>query len=216
MNKVEKIISAVKKYRIIAILRGVPSDKLLKTAQALYDGGIRMLEITFSPDKSVSDYETSAGIELLVKNMGDKMFIGAGTVLTVDQVRLVKNAGGDFIISPNTDKDVIFETKSLDMVSIPGALTPTEICSAHEFGADFVKLFPITSMGPAYVKAVKAPLSHIDLLAVGGVDENNMRDYLSAGVCGFGLGSNLVSKKLVESEDYDAIRCLAEKFVKAI
>jgi len=102
------------------------------------------------------------------------------------------------------------------MVSIPGALTPTEIQNAHRYGADFVKLFPITSMGSAYIKAVKAPLSHIQFLAVGGIDENNMSEYLRAGVCGFGIGSNIVDKKLVEAGDFAAITELAKKYTSVI
>ena len=99
---------------------------------------------------------------------------------------------------------------------MPGALTPTEIQAAHRAGADFVKLFPITSFGTGYVKAVKAPLSHIKLLAVGGVDENNMQDYLKAGVSGFGVGSNIIDKKMLETNAWAGITALAEKYVNAL
>ena len=140
------------------------------------------------------------------------MYIGAGTVLTKKQVRLTRGAGGCFIISPDTNPEVIRETFLCQMVSMPGALTPTEICCAHEYGADFVKLFPITNMGPDYVKAVKAPLSHIKLLAVGGIDETNMETYLKAGVCGFGVGSNIIDKKMLQNSDYKGITELAKKY----
>ena len=113
-------------------------------------------------------------------------------------------------------ENVIKKTKELDMVSMPGALTPSEIQNAHRYGADFVKLFPITNMGIEYVKAIKAPLSHIKLLAVGGINEKNMNDYLKAGVCGFGIGSNIVNKKLIDSGDYDAITELTKKYVRVI
>ena len=99
---------------------------------------------------------------------------------------------------------------------MPGALTPTEIQAAHCAGADFVKLFPITDMGIGYVKAVKAPLSHIKLIAVGGIDNNNMSDYLKAGVCGFGIGSNIVDKKMVDAGDYEGITNLAKKYTEVI
>ena len=102
------------------------------------------------------------------------------------------------------------------MVSMPGALTPSEIQLAHRSGADFVKLFPITNMGADYVKAIKAPLSHIRLLAVGGVNENNLSEYLRAGVCGFGIGSNIVSKKHIDENNYEAITELAKKYVSAV
>ena len=102
------------------------------------------------------------------------------------------------------------------MVSMPGALTPTEIKLAHKSGADFVKLFPISNMGIDYIKAVRAPLTHIKMLAVGGIDENNMGDYLDSGVCGFGIGSGIVKKSLIDSDDYDGITKLAEKYVSVV
>ena len=102
------------------------------------------------------------------------------------------------------------------MVSMPGALTPTEIVTAHRAGADFVKLFPITSLGTGYVKAVKAPLSQVKLLAVGGITENNMQEYLDAGVVGFGIGSNIVDKKSVGKGDFEKISELAKKYTRAI
>ena len=212
----ETVSRAVEKYKLVAILRGVPEEKLVKVAQALYDGGVRLLEITYSPDGSVSDEETARCIGLLVKEFVGRMYIGAGTVLTREQVRLTKEAGGLFIISPNVDEAVIRETCALGLVSMPGALTPTEICNAHSFGADFVKLFPAGDMGVGYVKSVKAPLSHIKMLAVGGINEKTIASYLRTGVCGFGIGSNIVSKKMVDENDYQGITALAREFVAAI
>jgi 2-dehydro-3-deoxyphosphogluconate aldolase/(4S)-4-hydroxy-2-oxoglutarate aldolase len=212
----ETVIRAVEKYKLVAILRGVPEEKLTRVAQALYDGGVRLLEITYSPDGSVSDEETARCIGLLVKEFAGRMYIGAGTVLTREQVRLTKEAGGLFIISPNVDEAVIRETCALGLVSMPGALTPTEICNAHSFGADFVKLFPAGDMGVGYVKSVKAPLSHIKMLAVGGINEKTIASYLRTGVCGFGIGSNIVSKKMVDENDYQGITALAREFVAAI
>ena len=162
------------------------------------------------------DEETAKNIEMLAKHFDDKMFIGAGTVLTESQVELTKKAGGKFIISPDTYPEVIKKTNSLDMVSIPGALTPSEIQEAHRCGADFVKLFPITSLGAEYVKAVKAPLSNISLLAVGGINENNIADYLKAGVCGFGVSSNIIDKTLLAKGDYAKITELAKKYTSAV
>lgn len=212
----KKIIEAIEREKVITIVRGVESDKLIPLAEAMYDGGIRLLEITYSANGSVSDEDTAKNIEMLSQHFGDRMFIGAGTVITEKQVELTKKAGGKFIISPDTCEAVIKKTCELDMVSMPGALTPTEIQNAHRYGADFVKLFPITNMGVEYVKAVKAPLSHIKLLAVGGINENNMADYLKAGVCGFGVGSNIVNKKLIDAGNYSEITELAKKYTKVI
>ena len=212
----KKIKETILDKKIIVIVRGVQSEKLIPLAEAMYDGGIRLLEITYSADGSVSDEDTAANIKALADHFGDRMYIGAGTVLTEKQVKLTKEAGGCFIISPDTNSDVIRKTKELDMVSMPGALTPTEIQKAHISGADFVKLFPITNMGVDYVKAVKAPLSHIRLLAVGGITENNMKEYIKAGVSGFGVGSNIIDKKMLAEEDYSGITALAEKYVNVL
>ncbi len=182
-----EVIKAIEKEKIVVIVRGVESEKLIPLAEAMYEGGIRLMEITYSANGSVSDEDTAKNIEILSKHFDGRMFIGAGTVITEKQVELTKAAGGKFIISPDTYPEVIKKTRELELVSMPGALTPSEIQQAHRAGADFVKLFPITNMGIDYVKAVKAPLSHIKLLAVGGIDENNISDYLKAGVCGFGI-----------------------------
>ena len=207
-----KVIEKVLEEKIIAIVRGIESSKLIPMAEAMYDGGIRLLEVTYSANGSVSDEETAENIRRLAKYFEGKMFIGAGTVITPKQVELTANAGGRFIISPDTNEAVIKRTCELGLVSMPGALTPTEIQTAHRFGADFVKLFPITNMGVDYVKAVKAPLSHIKLLTVGGIDENNMVEYLDAGVCGFCIGSNIVNKRLIDAGDFAAITELAKKY----
>ena len=212
----EKIIQAIEKQRIITIVRGVKSEKLIPLAEAMYDGGIRLLEITYDAKGIISDDETAHNIEMLAKHFEGRMYIGAGTVITEKQVELTKNAGGGFIISPDTYDAVIYKTRELGMVSIPGALTPSEIQSAHRYGADFVKLFPVANLGIDYVKAIKAPLSHIKLLAVGGIDEKNIADYLNAGVCGVGIGSNIVDKKLIEKNDFSEISELAKKYTRAI
>ena len=212
-NNITKLIEQEK---IIVIVRGVQSDKLIPLAEAMYDGGIRFLEITFSANKSVSDDETAANISALKNHFGERMHIGAGTVLNTSQVELTKKAGGEFIISPDTVSDVIKKTKELGMISMPGALTPSEITLAHSCGADFVKVFPAVNLGTGYIKAIKAPLTHIKLLAVGGVNDGNMTDYLDAGVCGFGIGSNIVDKKLLNNNDFEGITELAKCYVSAI
>jgi len=210
------VVNSILENKIVVIVRGVAKEKLIPLAEAMYAGGIRLLEITYSANKSVSDEETAENIRALAEHFGDRMYIGAGTVLSEEQVELTKNVGGKFIISPDVNESVIKKTVELGLVSMPGALTPTEITAAHRAGADFVKLFPITSLGIDYVKAVRAPLSHINLIAVGGVHDGNMKDYLKAGVCGFGIGSNITDKTLIAAEDYPAITVLAKKYVNAI
>lgn len=191
-------------------------EKLIPLAEAMYQGGIRLLEITYSANGKVSDEQTAENIGMLAKHFEGRMYIGAGTVLTEKQVELTAKAGGKFIISPDTCPEVIQKTRALNLVSMPGALTPSEMQIAHRSGADFIKIFPITSLGTSYVKAVKAPLSHLKMLAVGGVDESNMAEYLQAGVSGFGVGSNIINKKMLEQNDWQGITDLAEKYVAIV
>ncbi len=212
----KQVIETIEKEKLIVIVRGVEKEKLLSLCEAMYQGGIRLLEITYDASGKVTSEETAENIRMLADAFVGRMYIGAGTVLTEAQVELTKNAGGSFIISPNTKEAVIRKTVELGMVSMPGALTSTEIEAAHEYGADFVKLFPITNFGPDYVKAVKAPLSHIKLTAVGGINEENIPVYLKAGVSGFGIGTNIVNKKLIEAEDWAAITALAKKYVEVV
>ena len=212
----KEVIKAIEKNKIVTIVRGVESDNLVPLAEAMYDGGIRLLEITYSADGRISDEETAKNIEMLVKHFEGRMFIGAGTVITEKQVELTKQAGGQFIISPDTYENVIKKTRELDMVSMPGALTPSEIQAAHRAGADFIKLFPITNLGTGYVRAVSAPLSHIKFLAVGGINETNMADYLKAGVCGFGVGSNIVDMAKIKEKDFKGITELAKRYTSAL
>lgn len=212
----KEIISKIEKEKLIVIVRGVEKDKIVPLAKAMYDGGVRLLEVTYSANGKVSDEQTAEYIGTLVKEFGDKMVIGAGTVLTEKQVELTCSAGGKFIISPDTSIEVIKKTKELGLVSIPGALTPTEMQTAHKTGADFVKLFPATNLGPKYIKAIKAPLTNIKMLAVGGIDENNMQEYLKVGIVGFGVGSNITDKKMIEENDWAGITALAKKYVSVL
>lgn len=210
------IIKAIEKEKIIVIVRDVEREHLIPLTQAMYEGGIRLLELTYSANGKTSDEDIAANIEMLAKHFEGRMHIGAGTVLTKAQVELTHKAGGSFIISPDTFGDVIKRTRELGMVSIPGALTPTEIREAVRCGADFVKLFPITNLGTDYIKAIRAPLSDVKLLAVGGINENNMCSYLETGISGIGVGSNIVDKKLIQTGDYNGIVKLARAYTEKI
>ena len=212
----EQIIQAVEREKIIVIVRGVEREKLIPLTEAMYEGGIRLLEVTYSANGKVSDEDTAENIRMLSEHFEGRMYIGAGTVLTEKQVELTAQAGGKFIISPDTCPQVIEKTRALGLVSMPGALTPSEMQIAHRSGADFIKIFPITSLGSSYVKAVKAPLSHLKMLAVGGVDESNIAEYLKAGINGFGLGSNIIDKKKIAENDWSGITELAEKYVSLV
>ena len=212
----EQIIKLIEEHKIIAIVRGVERENLISLAKALYDAGIRFLELTYSADGKVSDEEMADRVKRLVDEFDGKMYFGSGTVLSEKQVELTKKAGGTFIISPDTYENVIRKTRELEMVSIPGAFTPSEIQAAHRYGADFVKMFPMSNMGVSYLKAVKAPLSHIKLLVVGGVTLDNIGEFLDGGAAGFGIGTNFVDKKLIAEGRFDKITENAVKYVEAV
>ena len=209
-----KTISEILDNKVIIILRGVEREQLIPLAEALYAGGIRLAEITYSADGGTPDAVVADNIRLLSEAFDGRMTVGAGTVLTKEQVSLTYEAGGEFIISPDTNEEVIIESVRLGLVSIPGALTPTEAQSAHRCGADFVKLFPISSLGPSYIRAITAPLSHIRFLAVGGVNEKNIGEYIRAGAVGVGIGGNLTA--LLSENNYEAITETARKYVEAV
>jgi len=210
-------IEKIKESKIIVIVRGVAKEMLLPLAEAMYEGGIRLLECTYDASGKITDEEIAANIEMLAKHFDGRMLIGAGTVLTEKQVALTEAAGGKFIISPDTNVRIIKKTKELGLVSIPGAITPTEVAFAYREGADFVKLFPIDIFGGAkYIKALKAPLSNIPMLAVGGVNPDNMAEFLTAGALGIGIGSGVVDKKLVEAGEFSKITELAKRYTSQI
>ena len=212
----ENIKNVIEREKIIVIVRGIEGEKLLPLAEAMYEGGIRLLEITFSADGKVSDEQTAENIKMLCEKLDGKMYIGAGTVLNKRQVKLTAKAGGKFIISPDADSAVIRETKKRGLISMPGAVTPSEIKRCCEAGADYVKIFPAVNLGPEYIKAVRAPLCNVKYLAVGGIDTDNIKEYLEAGVSGFGIGGNIVSKKQVDAGDFEGITALARKYVSAV
>lgn len=210
----EQLIQKVLDKKIVAIVRGVYAEDCVKLAQALYEGGIELLEVTFDQSKPDELTRTSDSIKMLVQQLGDKMVFGAGTVTTLEMLELAKNAGAKFIVSPDTNEEVIRATVAAGMVSMPGALTPTEVVTAHRWGADFVKLFPAGTQGTAYFKAVTAPLNHIRMLAVGGVNEKNIADFMAAGAVGAGVGGNLVNKTWIKNGEFDKITAVARELVK--
>ena len=211
-STIEKIL----KEKLIVIVRGVEREALIPLAEALYSGGVRLIECTYDAKGETEDEETADRIKMLCEHFGDRMEIGAGTVLTEKQVKLTRAAGGKFIISPDTNAAVIKRTKREGLISIPGALTPTEAVCAHRAGADFVKLFPAGRMGADYIKDLAAPLSHIRFLAVGGVDDDNMLEYLKNGALGIGVASAIVDKNAIAAGKWESITAKALKYTEKL
>ena len=206
----------INKYKIIAILRSIPKEKVADTVQALYEGGIRLMEVTFDQSNPNRRKDTAKCISAICGLLGEKICIGAGTVMTKEQVREAFDAGAKYIISPNTDSEVIAETKRLGAVSIPGALTPSETAAAYNMGADYVKLFPAGVLGIPYIKALRAPISHIPMLAVGGINADNLQDFLETGISGVGVGSNLADLQLIKKNRWKALTELARSFAQEV
>jgi len=203
-------------HKIIGIIRGIKEDRIIETIESLINGGISLIEITLNQDSDDKCLETIKLISLISKTFADKICLGAGTVITEKQVEMVIDAGAEYIVSPNTDIDVIKKTKALNKISIPGAYTPSEIVWAYNSGADFVKIFPAASLGPGYVRSVLSPLSNIPLLAVGGVNITNANEFLAAGAVGLGVGGNLIDKQAVNMGRFDILTQNAKEFRKKV
>ncbi|MBQ2960573.1 MAG: bifunctional 4-hydroxy-2-oxoglutarate aldolase/2-dehydro-3-deoxy-phosphogluconate aldolase [Oscillospiraceae bacterium] len=212
----EKVLEWIKKEKIIAIVRGAEPKQCHAVAKALYEGGIRLMEITYDQKNPDGWQKTADAIGALANEYEGRMFVGAGTVTSVELVEMTAKAGGAFIISPDADVAVIEKTRELGLVSMPGAMTPSEIKVAYNAGADFVKLFPIGELGVGYMKAVRAPLSHIPMMAVGGVNEKNAKEFLNAGASGLGIGGNLAKKAWIEAGEYDKLTEAARTLVDIV
>ena len=206
----------VQKRKIVAIVRGLAPEYLVRLGHAFEEGGIGLMEVTYDQRHPESWAETAKAIEAVEKEFGDRVLVGAGTVITPEQVRLTYEAGGHYLVTPTTQPDIIRMGKALGLGLYPGAFTATEILAAYEAGADAVKVFPASSVGPGYIKAIRGPLSHIPLMAVGGVNEKNAADFMRAGCVGLGVGGNLVNKEWIQNGEWDKITALAKEFMKAV
>lgn len=211
----QNIVDQIREHRLIAIVRGITPNAVPLLADALLAGGIRCMEITFDHSTPEGTERTLESIRMLA-GRNDGLLVGAGTVLSEREVELAAEAGARYMISPNANENVIRCTKRLGLCSIPGAFTATEVQAAYDWGADFVKLFPVSSVGPSYIKALRGPLPHIPMLAVGGVNPENIRSFLDAGAVGAGVGGNLVSPKLVAEGRLQEITDIARAYLDAI
>jgi 2-dehydro-3-deoxyphosphogluconate aldolase/(4S)-4-hydroxy-2-oxoglutarate aldolase len=204
------MFNAVADAGVVAVIRAQSKDQLLDIAKALLDGGIPAIEVTMSTPKAI------AGIELLADKYGDRAVVGVGTVIDAATCADAIHAGAQFIVSPAFDPEIVATTKRYGKISIPGAFTPTEILRAWTAGADVVKVFPSTTLGPGYFRDILAPLPQIKLTPTGGVDQKNAGEWIKAGAAFVGAGSSLVSKDAMAKSDWAAITGNARSFVDAI
>ena len=208
-----EIIDSVLEKKIIAIIRGFAPDVCLHLAEAFAKGGIAFVEVTFNQKSPETWKNTAAAIRAISDRFKGDVRVGAGTVLSLEQLDLCEQAGGEYMIAPNVNEALIRECVCRGLVAMPAAMTPSEAVSAHEAGADFVKIFPAGSLGPGYVKALAAPLSHIPFLAVGGISSANAADFLKAGCVGVGVGGTLTNKEWIAAGEWRKIEEEAERLV---
>lgn len=204
MEKTE-VVAGIEKMGIVAIIRNIAGENLAKVAEALYNGGVRAVEITCNTPGYLEMLHT------LQRDWSEKLIIGAGTVLTPAAAREVFAAGAQFILAPNLDGEVIDVAHQHNKLAVPGVTTPTEIVQAHKLGLDVVKLFPAAALGAQYLKDLRGPLGHIRYMPVGGITRNNMPDFLKAGAFAFGFGGELVDAKLVAAGNFAEIELRARQ-----
>ncbi|MEA4969664.1 MAG: bifunctional 4-hydroxy-2-oxoglutarate aldolase/2-dehydro-3-deoxy-phosphogluconate aldolase [Candidatus Pelethousia sp.] len=205
-------LAFILRNKVITICRKVYGVDLLHLAGALLAGGVKLIEVTFDQADPDCIPKTVQAIRSLNETYAGQMLFGAGTVLTGEQVEAAKEAGARYIISPNVDPAVIRRTKELGLVSIPGAMTPSEIITAHNQGADIVKLFPAGYLGFGYIKDILGPISHVKLCATGGVTEENLAQYLDLGFAGAGISGRLCDKGCIAAGDFEQIAARAQAF----
>ena len=212
----EEVKSLLLDKKLVVIFRRIPVEQIGRVSEALVRGGVKLLEVTFDQQSQDPAADYARSIEQVRHAVGDALCLGAGTVLSCGQVRTAREAGAEFILSPNTDIDVIRLTRQLGMVSVPGAMTPSEIVTAWNAGADIVKLFPADDLGYHYIWNIRGPLPHIPLLATGGVNPETIPQFLAQGASAVGTGVSIVDRQLLAAGDYDGIEALARAHVDAI
>lgn len=215
MNR-EQTIKSIEENKIVVITRGIYGVELLKLSEALYEGGIRAFEITYDPADPNTLSIVKENIQMLNERFKGKLLLGVGTVLNCEQVRNAKVAGASFIVSPNFNEMVVKETIKQGMVSMPGCMTPTEICAADEAGADFIKFFPAGTLGLKYCKDIFAPIHHVKYIATVGITEETFSAFLDAGFVGAGISSVLVDPVLRKEGKYSELTKRAARFVEIV
>lgn len=204
----ERDLQRVMEGGVVAILRFSDPGPLVEVVRALAEGGVTVAEVTFTVPNAMDVIREAK------RQLGDRVLLGAGTVLDPETARAALLAGAEFIVSPSINLDVIRLCRRYDKLVMPGAFTPTEIVTAWEAGADVVKVFPSEVLGPAYLKAIRGPLPQVKLMPTGGIDVTNAADYLKAGAVALGVGGKLVDPKLVAAGDFGKITALARQFVE--
>jgi 2-dehydro-3-deoxyphosphogluconate aldolase / (4S)-4-hydroxy-2-oxoglutarate aldolase len=204
-----EIIAALKNPGVIAVVRAEKQEQVLPLSEALLAGGVIAIEITMTTPNAIEAIREASA------KLGDKALIGVGTVLDVETCRKAIEAGAQFVVTPILRPAIADAAHALDKPVMLGAYTPTEAQLAYEAGADFIKIFPAEGLGPNYIKSLRAPLPHLNIVPTGGVDLHNVADFLKAGCAALGVGSSLVSKKILQEANWRELTRLAKAFVEA-
>ena len=192
---------------IVAVIRANSSTQLLDIAKALANGGLTGMEITMTTPNALQ------AITEVTRALGDKIFMGVGSVLDAETARAAILAGAEFVVSPIYKEEIIRTANRYAKPVVSGAYTPTEALTAYENGADFVKIFPADGLGINYIKAIKAPMPQLQIIPTGGVDVNNCGDFIKAGCAAVGVGSSLLKKEFLANNDWNGLSALAAQFV---
>ena len=203
----------VKEYmesKVIVVCRGIAEEEIVNVAKAMYDGGIRFMEVPFNQADPSSFAATARKIKAVREALDGKMHVGAGTVITMEQFEIAKEAGAEIIVSPTMDEDVIVATKAAGLISMPGCATPSEMTKAYKLGADLIKLFPASMVNLKTIKEISVPLNHLPLVCFGGVSAENITEVLATGVVGVGMASSILDKAALANKDYAKITALAK------
>jgi 2-dehydro-3-deoxyphosphogluconate aldolase / (4S)-4-hydroxy-2-oxoglutarate aldolase len=195
---------------IVAVVRAQDSQQLVEVVRALADGGVTVAEITMTVPGALEVLRQVRGA------LGDRVLLGAGTILDTETARAALLAGAEYIVAPTVNLDVIRLCQRYNKLVMPGAFTPTEILAAWEAGADIVKVFPAEIVGPAFFKAVRGPLPQIRLMPTGGVDLTTAAAFLKAGACCLGIGGQLVEPAAIAAGNFDRLRDLARQYVAIV
>lgn len=209
MRDRNQIISLLTDPGIIAVVRAKTAAQVLPIAEALLAGGVVAIEITMTTPKAIE------AIRKARQTLGDRALVGVGTVLDAPTCRAALDAGAEFIVTPICRTELVSIAHSAGRAIMMGAYTPTEAQLAHEAGADFVKIFPADTLGAGYIRSLRSPLPHLRLVPTGGVDVENVADFLQAGCAALGVGSFLVSSRILETSDWPALTQKAAQFVAA-
>lgn len=204
------ILERIENPGIVAVIRADSSEQLLKVAEALAAGGVTSMEVTMTTPNALQV------IEAVVKEFGEKILMGVGSVLDAETARMAMLAGAEFVVTPVMRPDVIQVCNRYSKPIACGAYTPTEALAAHEAGADYIKIFPADQLGPKYIKNILAPLPMLRIIPTGGVSAETAGSFLEAGCAALAAGSSLVSKDILKSGDWKKLTEAARTFVAAV